>query len=66
MVDLTETKKPYLSKTLWTNAVVALFAIVGAWVPQVQEVMSEANVILIFSVINVVLRLVTKSKLELW
>lgn len=60
-----ESKKPYLSKTLWTNALIAIFAIVWPGASEwVQE--NPSMVISGFAVINMILRLVTKDKLELW
>ena len=56
-----EKKKPYLSKTLWLNAVVA----VVAFFPNMIEHFSAANVAMFLSVINMVLRMVTKDKIGL-
>lgn len=56
-------KKPWASKTLWLNLLVAMGAMLP-WEP-VKEVMSEANLIMILSVVNMVLRLVTKDKIGL-
>lgn len=56
-------KKPWASKTLWLNLLVALGAMLP-WEP-VKEVFSEANLIMILSVLNMVLRLVSKDKIGL-
>lgn len=56
-------KKPWASKTLWLNLLVAMGAMLP-WEP-VKEVMSEANLIMILSVVNMVLRLVSKDKIGL-
>jgi len=56
-------KSPLLSKTLWTNALLALFAffpVVNTWVAANPTVMMIA-----FSVVNIALRLITKDKLQL-
>jgi len=56
-------KKPWASKTLLLNALVAI-GMLMPWEP-VREVMSEANMVMILSVVNMVLRLVTKDKIGL-
>ena len=60
-----ETKPIYLSKTLILNAIVAVLAIVS---PTVSSYIANhpSEVAFAFSAINIVLRLVTNSKLELW
>ena len=57
-------KKPWLSKTLWLNAIVAVAALAY---PPVQEWIegNEALVMSVFAVANLVLRLVTKEKIVL-
>lgn len=57
-------KNPLLSKTLWTNLIMAIGAL---FIPAVNEWMSQnvEMVALIWSGINMVLRLVTKQKLGL-
>lgn len=58
-----QSKKTYLSKTLWMNLVIAL----SAFFPGVSEwVAGHPDLFMVgFSVINMVLRAVTKDKLEL-
>ena len=56
-------KKPWASKTLWLNLLVAAGAMMP-WEP-VKEVMSEANLVMLLSVVNMVLRLVSKEKIGL-
>ena len=56
-------KKPWASKTLLLNALVAI-GMLMPWEP-VREVMSEANMVMILSVVNMVLRLVSKDKIGL-
>ena len=55
-------KKPWKSKTLWANALVGLLAVSG-----LREKLSIGadQVLLILSVVNLVLRLVTKDKVGL-
>ena len=59
-----ETKKPFMSKTLWVNLVLAVGAVFGAKWPEVAEVVTVENVALLFSFINMVLRSVTKEQLS--
>lgn len=60
---LEETKKPWASKTLLLNFFVSL----GMLLPWegAKELMSEGNMVMILSVVNIVLRLVTKEKISL-
>ena len=58
-----EEKKPWSSKTMWLNLLVAVGAMLP-WEPM-QEMMSEANLIMVLSVVNMVLRLVSKDKIGL-
>lgn len=57
------TKSPLQSKTLWINLIVAI----AAFIPQVSEyIASHPEVLTIaFAVVNVVLRLLTKDKIQL-
>jgi len=66
MVDITIPKKAWMSKTLWTNMTMAIFAVVAAWVPQVGEIVNEEAIMMMFAMINMILRLVTKDKIVLW
>ena len=59
-----ETKSALWSKTLWVNFLVATGAIVGNWVPALGELMSSDNLLIVFSVVNMVLRAVTKDAIE--
>ena len=54
-------KKPWASKTLWLNLLVAVGAMLP-WEPA-KEIFSEASLVMILSVINMVMRLVTKDKI---
>lgn len=56
-------KKPWQSKTVWINVIMA----VVAFFPEklgVGEILNEGNLLLIASVVNVILRAVTKGKIE--
>jgi|TARA_R100000501_G_C2605532_1_gene101435 hypothetical protein len=55
-------KKPWKSKTLWANLLVGLLAVSG-----LREKLSIGadQVVLVLSVVNMVLRLVTKDKVGL-
>ena len=59
-----ETKKPFMSKTLWANLTLAVAAVLGAKWPEVAEVVTVENVALLFSFVNMVLRSVTKEQLS--
>lgn len=57
------TKKPYLSKTLWLNLIVAVLAMAKPeWIPFVQD---PNYVLVAMALINGVLRLVTDKKIQL-
>ena len=58
-------KSPLLSKTLWLNALVAVGALVG--LPVVGDYLTSHPdiVVAVWSVANMVLRLVSKDKLAL-
>ena len=58
-----EEKKPWKSKTLWLNLLVSVGAMLP-WSP-VAEAMSEGNLVMVLSVVNMVLRLVSKDKVGL-
>lgn len=55
-------KKWYLSKTLWTNFLMGVVAIA---VPKVKDVLTPDMLAGLFMCVNMVLRMVTKDKLEL-
>lgn len=59
-----EKKNVLMSKTIWVNLLMAVAAIVGVWVPEVKEVFNESNMIMVFSVINIVLRAITKDAIS--
>ena len=63
-MDLQEKKPSYLSKTLWVNVLVAA----AAFIPGLGDKMVENPelAVTIIAGINVLLRVVTKSKIELW
>lgn len=61
---MNEVKSPLMSKTIWINLMMAMAAVLSNWWPELAEVMSEANLVMIFSVVNIVLRAVTKSSIE--
>jgi hypothetical protein len=57
-------KKPWLSKTLWLNAIVALGAL---FAPGVSEyIAAQPDVVVgVFAVVNMILRIVSKDKLSI-
>lgn len=57
-------KKPWLSKTLWVNALVAVLAL--AYPPASEWMLANSGtVVTLFAVLNMVLRLVSKEKISL-
>ena len=56
-----EVKKPWMSKTLWANAIVAMMA----FMPSVAEKVSAEHVMMALGAVNIVLRLITKDKISL-
>lgn len=61
-METTPVKKPYLSKTLILNLIVAVCAMFG---PEVSDYAKPESIILVLTVANMVLRLVTKEKIGL-
>ena len=59
-----EKKNVWASKTIWTNLVTAIFAVIAIWVPAVSEYVNETNLLLVFSIVNVILRGATKGAIE--
>lgn len=60
-----ESKAWYLSKTIWVNLVMGIFGIFVAWKPDLASFLNEGNMLLLMSVVNVILRGVTKNAIEL-
>ena len=58
-----EAKKPWASKTLWLNLLVALGAMLP-WEPM-KELLSEESLLMVLSVLNMVLRMVSKDKISM-
>lgn len=58
-----EAKKPWQSKTLWVNLLLA----VAAFIPAVSSVVKESPDMagLVITMVNVILRFVTKDKIQL-
>ncbi len=56
-----ESKKPYLSKTIWINLILA----VAMFFPPVHAYLSASPeaIALLFSLVNIVLRFVTKKEI---
>lgn len=61
MSELAVKKKPYKSKTLWLNVIVAIIAMI----PGVSEKVSPEQIALGLGGLNMILRLVTKDKIGL-
>lgn len=64
-IDMENSRPSYLSKTLWLNA---LSAICALFIPSVNEwVNAHPDMVVgIFTALNIVLRFVTKDKIELY
>lgn len=61
---MSDTKKPWLSKTLWVNAIMAVLAL--AYPPAHEWMAAHPDVVIYgFAVINMALRLITKDKLAI-
>lgn len=58
-----ENKHPLKSKTLWLNLIVGIIAMIPN--PTIAEMFSEANVVVLLSAVNLILRMVTKNKIGL-
>lgn len=59
-----ESKKPWFSKTLWSNLILAIGAVIAAGVPAAAEYVTAENVAMVFAVVNSILRMVTKGAIE--
>lgn len=58
-----ESKHPLKSKTLWVNLIVGIIAMIPN--ENLKETFSEANLLVLLSAVNLVLRMVTKNKIGL-
>lgn len=58
-----DSKKPWLSKTLWINLIMAI----AAFFPPVQAYVAAhpETLLVAFSVVNIILRLVTKGAIQI-
>ena len=54
-------KSPFLSKTLWMNLILGIVA----FIPSVKEIVTPEMLVMVFPVLNMILRLVTKDKIVL-
>jgi len=65
MSEVAEVKKPILSKTLWVNLLVAALAL---FFPLGRDFIASNPSLVVsgMGVVNILLRLVTKSKIQLW
>jgi len=60
-----DSKKPWLSKTLWVNAVVAVAALAGQdWLVGWLKA-NDMVVLAVVAGVNILLRLVTKDKIQI-
>jgi hypothetical protein len=58
-----EAKHPLKSKTLWLNLIIGIVAMIPN--ENVQNMFSEANLVVLLSAVNLVLRMVTKNRIGL-
>ena len=56
-----DTKKPWQSKTLWVNLIMAVLS----FFPAVKDTMQPEYLAAVFAVVNFVLRYVTKSPIQI-
>lgn len=56
-------KKPWMSKTLWANLILAAVAFFP--VGPIAQIITPENISLVFGIVNTILRLVTDSKITL-
>ena len=59
-----EKKNVWASKTIWVNLIMAIFSVIAIWVPAVSEYVNESNLVLVFSIVNIILRGATKGAVE--
>lgn len=57
-------KKPWQSKTIWVNLLLAIGGAVGAFWPPILDWITAANMAMIFGFVNMILRATTKDKIE--
>ena len=62
--ELVTNKKWYTSKTMWLSFVMALSGILYQAVPATKEYLTEANILLVFSFLGFIIRIITKGKVE--
>jgi len=60
-VKTNEVKKPWQSKTLWVNTILAI----AGFFPVVKEALTPEAVSMIFMLVNTVLRFTTKSGISI-
>lgn len=58
----TEEKKPWQSKTLWSNLIISILAFLPT---PVKEFLTPETLSTVFLIVNTILRLVTKSKISI-
>jgi len=57
-------KKPWQSKTIWVNLLMAVAGVVGVWWPPITDWLTTENTMMIFGFVNMILRATTKDKIE--
>lgn len=62
MADIQQSKAWYLSKTIWTNFILGVVVLA---VPGAKEIVNEEILFAAFSLINIVLRAVSKDKIQI-
>ena len=56
-------KHAALSKTIWTNVIMALVGAIAIWKPGVKEIVTPEVLVIIFSFVNMILRKVSKDEI---
>ena len=59
-----ESKSVWMSRTMWVNLIMGFIPVLKMFWPDAEEVLSSDNLLMIFSVVNLVLRSVTKGQIE--
>jgi len=65
MMDLETKKHPLTSKTIWVNLLMAVFGFVLAFKPELNTILNESNILIVMSVVNIILRAITKDKIAI-
>ena len=59
-------KKPWYSKRMWVNFIMAIIGVVAAWAPDIKELIREDMILMAFGFLNMLLTVITKDKVKFW